>query len=85
MHSGQRGGVREVQVGLMGAFEYSHIVVVPADQVRRHRQQLEISSRQRCRPIGARQRPECTRPFLPLVVRATAFEFPVMSVTDPLN
>ncbi len=31
-----------VQMGVMGTFERSQIVVVPTDQIRRHRQQLEI-------------------------------------------
>ena len=38
----------------MGAIERPQIVVVPADQIRRHRQQLEILTSQRSRLIGER-------------------------------
>ena len=34
--------IADVEMGMMGAFKRSQIVVVPTDQIRRHRQQLEI-------------------------------------------
>ncbi len=63
-----------VQVSLVGAFEGPQVVVVPADQIRRHRQQLEIAWRQIGGLIGARQHLKGVGPFPPLVVLATAFE-----------
>ena len=58
----------------MGALERCEIVVVPADQIRRHRQQLEIRALQRRRLIGARERLVGIRPGAPLVAGTASFE-----------
>ena len=63
-----------VQVRLMGTLERPQIVVVPTDQIRRHRQQLEILASQRSRLIGERERLVGIGPGPPPVARTAPFE-----------
>jgi hypothetical protein len=68
-------------MGVMGTFEDAQVVVVPAGQVRRHRQQLKVRGRQWCDSVGARERLERGDPLPPLVVRAGTLQ-PAESVVD---
>ena len=58
----------------MGTFERLQIIVVPTDQIRRHRQQLEILALQSGRLIGGRERPVGIGPGAPPVMLTAPFE-----------
>ena len=64
-----------IQVRLMGTFKRLQIVVVPADQIRRHGQQLEILAAQSGCLIGCRERAVGIGPGPPLVALTAPFEF----------
>ena len=45
-----------VQIRMVGAIKCAQIIIVPADQIRRCRQQFEILNSQGCRAIGEQER-----------------------------
>ena len=63
------------QVRVMGTFQRPQIIIVPTDQIGRHRQQLEILAFQSGRLIGCRERPVGVGPGAPPVMLAAAFKF----------
>ena len=69
-----RPNIARVDVGVMGALQTTHIVVVAAKHVGRSRKQLEILRRKRSRPICPRQRLVGVRPRSPSVRLTTPLD-----------
>ena len=63
-----------IEVGVMGTFKRLQIILVPTDQIRRHRQQLEILAFQSGRLIGCRERPVGIGPGAPPVMLTAPLE-----------
>ena len=61
-------------MSVVGAFKRLEVFVVPADQICRHRQQLEILGAQRRFLIGERKRAVRVSPCPTLVTSPAAFE-----------
>ena len=67
-----RSTVAPVQQRVMGTLPRRDALVVPADQIRRHREPLDVLGIERCAPIRGRQLREGLRPRTPAEALAAA-------------